>query len=920
MKLSLAGRVVFAAGLLLVTCGTANAQAFGRNKIHYRDFDWRVLPGEHVDLYFYPEEDELARVALEYAEESFRYLESQFGHSPRRRIPLIVYASHVDFEQTNILPFIPPEQILGVTEFLKRRVALPFRGDYAQFKHTLRHEMVHAFHLSIMAEMFRQHPRRTRPQFPLWWTEGLAEFWSDGEDSIDEMLLRSLTVSGRLPHLQSMTFLRGGVEYPLGGALHRWLAANFGGWRVQELYHDIWKYSSFQDAVEDIYGRSLEELNDEFRFYFRQRYFPSVNERAPLAVTASEMQALAIKPVAYRMPGEDVTRFLYLSPARGYMTITSGAWHGTERERVVTGERDSDFESFHPFASRMDVREGVAIFSSRFHERDALYFWDLADGELAGRYQFDQLVSIRSPAWEPSGRSVVFSGLSVAGYTDLYRLWLAEGRLEQLTADRFDDLDPSFSPDGSAIVFTSDRTVHGPEGGKNLFLLDLVTLRTRHLTYGAWVDQAPRWAANGRIYFSSDREGVFDIYSVDRHGNGRRETHTLTGAFDPQYVAEESSLLFTGFEDLTWKIFRQRIDPATEETEAVIVLASHTEEQSWTWPELVEGEYARAVPTPYESKFTLDFAAAEGAFTPGIGNSQGALFIFSDLLSDNLLAVGISSFQGNGFGNFIDNFNGSVLYINQSSRLNWGGGGFRTRGLFIEGDFETVFDESSFGGFLVARYPFSRYERIETQFRLERSDRLDFFSDNSLGPRRVGWLASNFVTYAKDNSLWLFTGPIDGERTNVTAGVTNDLSNGRFDSWTVSVDHRRYFRVGQQSSYAIRLLGIYSGGEFPRRINVGGPLALRGYPRLRGVSGTRVALLNQELRFPLTNFVSLGFPFGEVRFPGVQGALFVDLGGAWRERSRNRGILGSTGLGLRMPVVFPLILRLDFGYRFALGN
>ena len=53
------------------------------------------------------------------------------------RIPLIVYASHVDFEQTNILPFTPPEGLLGATDFLKRRVTLPFRGNLAEFRHTI---------------------------------------------------------------------------------------------------------------------------------------------------------------------------------------------------------------------------------------------------------------------------------------------------------------------------------------------------------------------------------------------------------------------------------------------------------------------------------------------------------------------------------------------------------------------------------------------------------------------------------------------------------------------------------------------------------------------------------------------------------------------------------------------------------------
>src|SRR6185436_3132516 len=180
-----------------------------------------------------------ARVALAYAEESFGVLERKFGHSPRRRIPLIIYASHVDFEQTNVLPFVPPEGLLGATEFLKRRVALPFNGSYEEFRHTLRHELVHAFQLSTVSETYRLHPRRAKPDLPLWWTEGLAEYWSSGEDSRDQMAMRDLVIGGRLPHLQELTYASGGLVYPLGGVVHRWLAARFGEWRVQLLYRDM---------------------------------------------------------------------------------------------------------------------------------------------------------------------------------------------------------------------------------------------------------------------------------------------------------------------------------------------------------------------------------------------------------------------------------------------------------------------------------------------------------------------------------------------------------------------------------------------------------------------------------------------------------------------------------------------------------
>src|SRR5947207_6619250 len=257
---------------------------FGQNKIQYRRFAWRVLRGEHVDLYYYPEEEELGRVALAYAEESYDSLEHRFNHAVTRRIPLIVYASHSDFEQTNILPFIPPEGLLGVTEFLKRRVALPFRGSYAEFRHTIRHELVHVFQLSLASQTFGRYPCFRQAGTPLWWTEGLAEFFSAGEDSRDEMVLRDMTIAGHLPSLPDLTYAYGGLVYPVGGCIHRFLAERYGEWRILELYNDIWKYSSFDDALFGVYGRTVEQLSDEWQYWMRKHYDPVLPTQPPLAV------------------------------------------------------------------------------------------------------------------------------------------------------------------------------------------------------------------------------------------------------------------------------------------------------------------------------------------------------------------------------------------------------------------------------------------------------------------------------------------------------------------------------------------------------------------------------------------------------------------------------------------------------------
>jgi hypothetical protein len=919
------GAVAGAAAVLLALAAAAPAAAqigsFGQNKIQYRGFEWRVLKGAHVDLYFYPDAEELARVALAYAEESYDVLERRFAHAVARRIPFIIYASHTDFEQTNVLPFVPPEGLLGVTEFLKRRVALPFRGNYAEFRHTIRHELVHVFQLSLAEELSIRYPRQRYAGLPLWWSEGLAEFYSSGEDTRDEMVLRDLTLSGRLPALADLTYAYGGIVYPLGGAIHRFLAERYGEWRIGAMYRDRWKYQDFDGAVAAIYGRTPAQLSEEWQYWMRQRYYPVVTDATPLALTASTVAELAIKPVAWHAPGDSATEVLYFSPGRGYAEI-HGSPIGRGRSRtVVQGERDEQFESFHFFASRLDVSPGgVIAFSSRYLDRDALFLWSLERRDVVGRYQFDGLVSILSPAWAPDGRSVVFSGLSVTGYSDLYRVWFPEGRLERLTHDRYEDLDPTFSPDGRTVVFASDRTPFGRDGARNLFRLDLVSGAVDYVTYGPWTDETPRWSPHdGRVYFASDRSGTFQLYAVDSTGTGRQLTRTLNGAFDPQFVEPDGGLVFGGFADLRFNIYFSR--PAEDSTLPPVALAADRAPMGWTWSELEQAEYARADATPYTRRFSLDFAAGDVLVAPGIGSAQGAVFLFSDLLSDHVVYAGISSYQGNDLGEVLENLNGVVFYLNQSRRINWGVGAFRTRGVFYDLDLASRFFESAVGAFAQVRYPLSRFQRLEGEYRIEQSERRDFFDPGGTTEiQREAWLASNYLSYVKDNTLWLMTGPIDGARFVLTGGLSNDITHGRFDSWVLRVDARRYLRTSLRSAIAVRAIGYYAGGDRPRRINLGGTWYLRGYPRQAYVVGSRAWLLNAEWRFPLTDFIAIGFPFGTARFPGLQGAMFTDLGRVWTAQTDVRGALGSLGFGLRLPIAAPLILRLDMGWRFFTGD
>jgi len=104
------------------------AQYFGRNKVQYEKFDFKVLKTDHFDIYYYPEEEASVRLAARMAERWHARLTRLLQHELSGRQPLILYAAHPHFEQTNILDEVG-EGTGGVTESNRRRVILPSKVE-----------------------------------------------------------------------------------------------------------------------------------------------------------------------------------------------------------------------------------------------------------------------------------------------------------------------------------------------------------------------------------------------------------------------------------------------------------------------------------------------------------------------------------------------------------------------------------------------------------------------------------------------------------------------------------------------------------------------------------------------------------------------------------------------------------------------
>jgi hypothetical protein len=902
---------------------------FGRNKVQYTDFEWQVLKTEHFDIYYYPEMKDLAERGAYFAEESYTVLEQKFNHNIGNRIPLIFYSSHLHFQQTNVTPGFIPEGVGGFFEFLKGRVVIPYNGSMWDFRHVIRHELVHVFMHSKISRVLVDHRMSQDRLPPLWFTEGLAEYWSIDWDVQAEMVMRDAVVTGYVVPLSQMDRIFGSyLMYKEGQNVLEFIGERYGEEKILLLMENFWKAGSFEKVFEQTLGVSYKKFDEEWLYARKKQYYPLLaTSDQPSGVSRPlVMEGFNAKPVVYEKG--DRKDVYFIGNHTGYTSILRTTLDADDKvdqkpEVVLEGEKTDEFEAFHLFQSKLDIsKNGVLAFVTKSGENDALHLFDIERNALVETYHFKSLVVLGSPSWAPDGKRIVFTAVDKSGSSDLYVWNTSEQILTRLTNDVYDERDPAWSPDGERIVFCSDRTPFGEHGKYNLFSYDLGTHNIEYLTYGNESYSGPQWSPDGKsLIFVSELGGARNVWmmrmdSTNRRvapGEMRKITHFTTAAFDPAWAGDR--IVFVAFEGFSFQI--RTINDVTSLYDSATVVHPidlTVLEQPWM-PKSVTAQ-SEVKSLRYEGEYSLDIAQSQISTDPVFGTSGGAFLALSDLLGNEQYYFLVYN-TAQSSGELLSSFNVAISRLSLHQRANYAYGIYRFSGRRYDlTDPDEFFFERVFGGYFALSYPISKFRRVSTLTSISNSekdvDESSFFSSNNIDRSRRALFLSNSISFTHDNSLWGPSGPLDGHRFNATFAYTTDIQFSNANYYSIILDYRHYFRIAQRSAYATRFWLFYNDGKEARRFFIGGSWDLRGYPRW-SLRGKKLWLTSHELRFPFLDQLAIRFPFGGISLVGFRGALFVDAGNAWDDEYRQT--LGSMGGGLRLNLGGALVLRYDIGKR-----
>ena len=855
---------------------------------------------------------DLAEIGADYAEEVYNELKVKMNHVVTRRIPLIFYNTHLHFQQTNTTPGFIPEGVGGFFEFIKGRVVIPSMGSLNDFRHVIRHELVHVFMTNKIYRVLVDHREPADVLPPLWFVEGLAEYMSTEVDAQAEMVMRDAILNNYFVGIDDIYNIYGTfLMYKEGQNFLEFVEEKYGKEKVPLMLENFWMFSNFNKVIEHTIGKEIEEIDSEWLYYLKKKYYPMMENRAPLENASKKItkEGFNFSPVYYENEGE---RYIYFVANRnGYsslykLELDENMIAADDPELVLQGERSEELEAFHLFQSSIDIsKDGLITFVTKKGATDAIHLFSVSRNEIIKTFQFDHLINLTSPKFSPGRDKIVFHAVDQKGYSDIFLLDIESSSLIRLTNDYYDDRDPSFGLDKNQILFSSDRTSGEFEKKYNIFSFYLSTSKIEYVTYLNSNNSSPILSPDKKkILFTSDADGVRNIWSLEVSSPDTVEkiTNFVTSAFYPAFI-NDSTIIFSGFEKFSFNLYKDELDKEEEDTTLIAMTFPLTAEK---WKAgMVAGDVKREK-LKYVNEYTLDYAQSQVSTDPIFGTRGGAILSLSDLLgNDNyfFLIYNTADVQSD----FLKSFNIAIQRVNLSERTNYGYGVFHFSGRRYDiRDSDEYFFERSFGGFFALHFPLSKFHRLETSVTVANSDKQVI----SGVIERKALLISNSLSYVIDNSLWGWTGPLDGIRGRLLLGYTSDVKYSNVNYFTVIADYRHYFRLGLRSALAFRSALFYNEGKEARRYFMGGSWDLRGWRRW-SIRGEKLWLSSVEIRFPLVDQLYIKFPFFGLGFVGFRGAVFFDAGGAWDEEYRQT--LGSFGGGLRLNLFGVLVLRYDMG-------
>ncbi|MGE5108947.1 MAG: hypothetical protein ACM3H8_15515 [Sphingobacteriales bacterium] len=477
--------------ILLLVAASATAQVssveFGKNRVQYKKLKWRYYQSENFNIYFAQNGLELAKYVVQVAENELPGIEKFVEYGLQRRANLVVYNSYDEYQQSNIGLGIDWQNTGGVTKLVNNKAILYYTSDHALLKKQIKEAIANILVQNVLFgdDIGEFASNQALLDLPKWMVDGyiayVGENWStDLDDKLKSAMLGS----------DYKSFYHFAFDKPLlaGHAFWNFIEERYKKENVTYLLYLSRIYKNVNRACEQICKKKFKPLLAEFMQVTLKKYYDDIRGRK----NAPSGKLSILKEINQNT---DYVRFeanpLPKSFSYGLAEFKKGVL------RVVLVENFID--------RKVLWKSGVRNLEQDLNPNYPILAWDPKGTRLAvvtideGKINFfvydllrrlkvdkqvlsDKFDQVQDMKYMLDANTLVFSAVK-NGHSDIFVYKIKEQKLEQITNDVYDDIDPSFAsfPGKSGILYSSNRpsadavsadTVMPSNNRYNIYLVD----------------------------------------------------------------------------------------------------------------------------------------------------------------------------------------------------------------------------------------------------------------------------------------------------------------------------------------------------------------------------------------------------------------------------------------------------------------
>ena len=531
---------------------------FGKNRVQYQSFDWKYVTSDNFEIYYYEGGYEMALLTARYAESDFGRMTQFLGFAPYNKTKIFVYRSIGELQQSNIGINDQDFSIGGQTNLGKSVVEIAF----SDHREAYRKELLSEIAASLLSEMMYGGNLKETLQssfllsLPDWLMSGAAAYTAEGWNTEMDNFVRSNLMAKKFPYPESF---RGKNAQLVGQSLWNFIVEEYGSTTVSNILNLTRIVRSEKQGIQGTLGIEYEIFLKKWEEFYRNQYKDINNystlEKANLIAKSAESQY-----IHHPRFSPDGIFLAYAENNQGKFRI------------YLEDVNKNDTKKNKKF-----VKGGLFVINQRYDENSPLMSWknnnELGilsysknkyflkiynlNGKETSSYQIKTLENIQSFSFDERGRQLVLSATQ-KGKSDIFTFDLSSARLNKITDDSNDDIDPYFLKGKSnQIVFSSNRTTDSLKTSPSVEQSPYFNLFVYNPSQKEILQQLTNQNSSATKPISIDEKHI--IYITEELGIRHLFLHKFSDEEEKMGVNAQISTFFIGIEDYDYDSGKEKL-------------------------------------------------------------------------------------------------------------------------------------------------------------------------------------------------------------------------------------------------------------------------------------------------------------------------------------------------------------------------